>query len=285
MNGLTEKEISEIRSLITLIDDEDETVYAAARARLLSYKDLALDYLPFIDEKSTIADKRLSEVREILIRASFKEQLRTLRRDHEGNIELEDAVFLIARQRYLDLDTTTYIDQLNRFAAELKDELSSVADEEEILRRIITFFTVEKKFEGNREEYYSEENHYINRVLDTKIGIPITLSIVYLLVGQRIDLPLRGIGLPGHFIMRFSFGKSHVFFDPFNGGKILSRADCEAIVKNLGFNFSEEYLEPVSNKQILERMLRNIILTLEKKQENDRIETIRQFIDTLNSDL
>lgn len=285
MNGLTEKEISEIRSLITLIDDEDETVYAAARARLLSYKDLALDYLPFIDEKSTVADKRLSEVREILIRASFKEQLRTLRRDHEGNIELEDAVFLIARQRYLDLDTTTYIDQLNRFAAELKDELSSVADEEEILRRIITFFTVEKKFEGNREEYYSEENHYINRVLDTKIGIPITLSVVYLLVGQRIDLPLRGIGLPGHFIMRFSFGKSHVFFDPFNGGKILSRADCEAIVKNLGFNFSEEYLEPVSNKQILERMLRNIILTLEKKQENDRIETIRQFIDTLNSDL
>jgi regulator of sirC expression with transglutaminase-like and TPR domain len=285
MNGLTEKEISEIRSLITLIDDEDETVFNAARARLLSYKESALEYLPFIDEKSTVADKRLSEVREILIRASFKEQLRALKRDHEGNIVLEDAVFLIARQRYLDLDSTPYTDLLNRFASELKDELSSVSDEEEILRRMISFFTEEKRFEGNREEYYSEENHYINRVLDTKIGIPITLCVVYLLVGQRIDLPLRGIGLPGHFILRFSFGSINIFFDPFNGGKVLSRADCEAIVKNLGFNFSEEYLEPVSNKQILERMLRNIILTLEKKQENDRIETIRQFIDTLNSDL
>lgn len=285
MNSLTDKEISEIRSLITLIDDEDDSVFSAARAKLLSYKDAALDFLPFIDEKSTVADRRLSEVREILIRSSFKEQLRTLKRDNEGNIDLEEAVFLIARQRYLDLDATPYVDQLNHFAAELKDQLSSVADEEEILRRVIDFFSVEKGFQGNREEYYSEENHYINRVLDTKIGIPITLSVVYLLVGLRIDLPLRGIGLPGHFILRFSFGGSHVFFDPFNGGKVLSRNDCEAIVKNLGFNFSDEYLEPVSNKQILERMLRNIILTLEKKQENDRIETIRQFIDTLNSDL
>ncbi|MFZ4620115.1 MAG: SirB1 family protein [Bacteroidota bacterium] len=285
MNALTEKEISEVRSLITLIDDEDETVFNAARERLLSYKEQVLTYLPFVDEKSTLADKRLSEIREILIRASFKEHLRKLKRDQEGNILLEDAVFLIARQRYLDLDTKLYVDQLNHYASELKDELSAVADEEEMLRRLISFFTEEKKFEGNKEEFYSEENHYINRVLDTKIGIPITLSIVYLLVGQRIDLPLRGIGLPGHFILRFSFSGTQVFFDPFNGGKILSRADCEAIVNNLGFNFSEEYLQPVSNKQILERMLRNIILTLEKKQEIDRIETIRQFIDTLNSDL
>jgi regulator of sirC expression with transglutaminase-like and TPR domain len=285
MNGLTEKEISEIRSLITLIDDEDESVYTAARERLLSYKQMALEFLPFVEEKSTVAEKRLGEVREILIRASFKEQIRLLKRDNEGNLELEDAVFLIARHRYLDLDVTTYVDQLNQYAAELKDQITSVADEEEILRRTIAFFTDEKKFEGNREEYYSEENHYLNRVLDTKIGIPITLSVVYLLVGKRIDLPLHGIGLPGHFIMRFSYGSRHIYFDPFNGGKILTRTDCETIVKNLGFNFSDEYLEPVTNKQILERMLRNIILTLEKKQENDRIETIRQFIDTLNSDL
>ncbi len=285
MNELTEKEVSEIKSLITLLDDEDESIYVTVRERLLSYKESALEYIPFIGDKNTIAEKRLSEVREILIRASFKEQLRQLKRNKEGEIDLEDGVFLFAKQRYSDLDISVYTEQLNYYASELKEKLTSVNDESEILQRVISFFTEEKLFVGNRDDYYSEENHYINRVLDSKIGIPITLSVVYLLVGQRINLPLKGIGLPGHFVMQFSFGSSQVYFDPFNAGKILSRSDCETIVKNLGFNFTEEYLQPVSNKQILERMLRNIILTLEKKEDKERIETIRQFIDTLNSDL
>jgi len=285
MSELTDKEVSEIKSLITLLDDEDESIYSTVRERLLSYKESALEFIPFIEDKNTIAEKRLSEVREILIRASFKEQLRQLKRNEDGEIDLEDGVFLFARQRYSDLDVSVYTEQLNYYASELKEKLTSVTDESEILNRVISFFTDGKSFVGNRDDYYSEENHYINRVLDTKIGIPITLSVVYLLVGQRINLPLKGIGLPGHFVLRFSFGSSHVYFDPFNGGKILSRSDCEAIVKNLGFNFSEDYLQPVSNKQILERMLRNIILTLEKKEDKERIETIRQFIDTLNSDL
>jgi regulator of sirC expression with transglutaminase-like and TPR domain len=285
MSELTEKEISEIRSLITLLDDEDESIYAVVRERLLSYKENALLFLPFIEEKVTIAEKRLSEVREMLIRSSFKDQLLHLKRNKEGDIDLEEGVFLLARQRYSDLEVSSYSEQLNFYASELKEKLSSVTDETEILRRIISFFTEEKAFVGNRDDYYSEENHYINRVLDTKIGIPITLSVIYILVGQRINLPMKGIGLPGHFVMRFSFGSSHVYIDPFNSGKILSLNDCATIVKNLGFNFTEEYLQPVSNKQILERMLRNIILTLEKKQDKERIETIRQFIDTLNSDL
>ncbi len=285
MNELTEKEVSEIKSLITLLDDEDESIYVTVRERLLSYKESALEYIPFIGDKNTIAEKRLSEVREILIRASFKEQLRQLKRNKEGEIDLEDGVFLFAKQRYSDLDISVYTEQLNYYASELKEKLTSVNDESEILQRVISFFTEEKLFVGNRDDYYSEENHYINRVLDSKIGIPITLSVIYLLVGQRINLPLKGIGLPGHFVMQFSFGSSQVYFDPFNAGKILSRSDCETIVKNLGFNFTEEYLQPVSNKQILERMLRNIILTLEKKEDKERIETIRQFIDTLNSDL
>ena len=285
MIELSEKEVSEIRSLISLLDDEDESIYTVVRERLLSYKDSALAFLPFIEDKITIAEKRLSEVRELLIRSSFKDQLRQLKRNEEGDIDLEEGVFLFSRQRYIDLDVSPYIEQLNLFAAELKEKISSIHDETEILRRIISFFSEEKSFIGNREDYYSEENHYINRVLDTKIGIPITLSVIYLLVGLRINLPLKGIGLPGHFILRFSFGSSHIYFDPFNSGKILSRSDCETIVKNLGFNFIDAYLQPVSNKQILERMLRNIILTLEKKDEKERIETIRQFIDTLNSDL
>jgi regulator of sirC expression with transglutaminase-like and TPR domain len=285
MNSLTDKEISEIKSLITLLDDEDDSVYATVRERLLSYNGSALEYIPVLDDTTGVAAQRFNEVRELILRSTIKEQLRNLKRSDSGDIDLEEGVFIIAKYRYPELDPQMYTELLNGYAAELKEKLTSITDETEIFRRTLIFFTEDKGFSGNKEDYYSEENHFINRVLDLKIGIPITLSVIYLLVGKRINLPIQGIGLPGHFILRFSFGSTQVYFDPFNGGKVLSPADCVEIVKNLGFNFTDEYLSPVSNRQILERILRNIILMLEKRQEKERIETIRQFIDTLMSDL
>jgi regulator of sirC expression with transglutaminase-like and TPR domain len=286
MSVNADKEISEIKSLLILLDDEDEQIYLTARERLLSHGEKVFPYISnFNSNHSAIAVQRFSEIRELVTRSVFKEQFRQLKTDSTGDVDLEDGVFLIARQHFPDLDVTPYVKQLNNFALELKQKLISVSDPTEILRRTISFFVEEKGFIGNRDDYYSEHNHYINRVLETKIGIPLTLSIIYLLVGKRIDLPISGIGLPGHFTLRFMFGSTNVYFDPFNNGKILSRADCEELVKNLGFSFSDEYLQPVTNRQILERMLRNIILSLEKQQEKERIETIRQFIDSLNSNV
>lgn len=285
MSSLSEKEIIEIKSLLSLLDDEDDSIYATVRERLLRYDSDALDYIPVPNDQSGIAAQRFNEIRELILRSTMKEQFQQLKRNANGEIDLEEGIFLIAKYRYNNLDPKPYTEQLNAYASELKEKLSSVSDETDIFRRVISFFADEKGFIGNRSDYYSDENHYINRVMETKIGIPITVSMIYLLVGKRINLPMNGIGLPGHFVLRFSFGSSHIYFDPFNGGKILSPGDCEKIVKNLGFTFTEEYLKPVTNQQILERMLRNIILMLEKKQEKERIETIRQFIDTLNSDL
>ncbi len=283
--SVSEKEIAEIKSLIALIDDEDEQVFATVRERLLTYSDAALVYFPKNVAPESTAGKRIAEIRDIIVRAVFKNEFKSIKRTENNDLDLEDGIFLIARQRYPDLVIKPYVEQLNQYAYELKEKLSSIADNSEILHRTISYFVTEKKFIGNNDDYYNEDNHYINRVLETKTGIPITLSAVYLLVGKRINLPITGIGLPGHFTLRFSFGSSNVYFDPFNNGKILSLTDCEDMVKNLGFTFTEEYLQPVTNKQILERMLRNIILSLEKKNEKERIETIRRFIDTLNSDV
>ncbi len=285
MNNASEKDISEIKSLIKLLDDDDEKIFQTARERLLSHGERIIPFIPLQNAAGSALDQRLESIREAVLRSYFKNAIKNLVRTSEGDFDLEEGVFLIARMRYFDLNIAPYISQLNEYAYQLKEKLISVTDQTEILRRTISFFVEEKGFTGNQSDYYNEDNHYINRVLETKSGIPITLSIVYLLIGKRIDLPINGIGLPGHFTLRFSFGSTNVYFDPFNDGKILSRADCETMVQNLGFTFTEDYLHPVSNKQILERMFRNIILSLEKKQETGRIETFRQFIDTLNSDV
>ncbi|MDD8018375.1 MAG: transglutaminase-like domain-containing protein [Bacteroidota bacterium] len=285
MKQLSEKEISEIKSLVKLLDDDDLQVFDTVREKLLSYGGQALSYIvPPTAATSGIA-KRFNEIRDLITRSVFKQEIRNLKRTQDGDYDLEEGVFLIARHRYPSIDVQQYTELLNSYAYELKEKLSSISDQSEILHRIIDFFVKDKKFTGNLQDYYNEDNYYINKVLETRTGIPITLSVVYLLVGRRINLPITGIGLPGHFSLQFSYGATKIFFDPYNNGAILSRADCEEMVKGLGFTFTEDYLKPVSNKQILERMLRNIILSLEKKGGKDKIETIRQFIDTLNSDL
>ena len=281
----TEKEIQEIRSLISLLDDDDPQVYVSVRKKLLDYGEAALPFFPKDMQLENTAKKRVTEIRDIINRSVFKNEFKSLKRTDTNDIDLEDGIFLIARQRYPDVSMKPYVEQLNQFAYELKEKISSISDNPEILRRTISFIVEEKQFSGNQDDYYNEDNHYINRVLETKKGIPITLSSVYVLVGKRLNLPIAGIGLPGHFTLRFSYGSSNIFFDPFNNGRILSESDCKTLVQNLGFTFKSEYLEPVTNRQIIERMLRNIILSLERKNEKERIETIRTLIDTLNSDL
>ncbi|KAB2926396.1 MAG: hypothetical protein F9K22_00705 [Bacteroidetes bacterium] len=279
------RDMSELRSLITLLDDEDGEVYAAARTRLLSYREAVLPYLPASDDRRTLAAQRGAEIRETILRTIFKPLFRTMKRTASGDVDLEEGMFLIGRTRYADLDAARLTEELNTYAKELKEGLSTVSDPTEFLRRTIDFFVSDKGFTGNHADYYNEQNHYLNRVLETRRGIPITLSAVYLLVGKRIDLPLRGIGLPGHFILRMSFGTTHVYFDPFNEGAVLSYDECREMVTGLGFTFDDGYLEPVTNAQIIERMLRNIIISLERQDEKERVETIRQFIDSLSSNV
>ncbi|MBW7887047.1 MAG: hypothetical protein H3C35_01640 [Bacteroidetes bacterium] len=283
MITLNGKEISEIQSLIKLIDDE-ESVYAIAKEKLINYGESALEYL--LQENSNISSlflRRRDEIQELILRNYFKENIRLIPRESNGDINLEEIVFLIARQRYIMLDFTTYRNQISQFSKELKDKTSTVIEPVDVFHRIIEFFCSEKQFNGNSIDYYNEENHYINKVLDTKLGSPISLSVIYLLVCRKINLPIYGIGLPGHFILRFSFDMKHIYFDPFDSGKVLFKDDCAKIVENLGYTYSDEFLEPISNKQIAERMLRNIILSLEKNRETQRIETIRQNIDYLNN--
>lgn len=117
-------------------------------------------------------------------------------------------------------------------------------------------------FHGNRENYYDPRNSYLNDVLDRRTGLPITLSVVYLEIGWRLDLPLVGIGLPGHFIVAWHEpGEPLLFVDPFSGGAVLSVHDCQDRVNELfgqPIRLQREWLQPVEPHTILMRMLNNL---------------------------
>ncbi|MBI3028864.1 MAG: tetratricopeptide repeat protein [Candidatus Rokubacteria bacterium] len=130
------------------------------------------------------------------------------------------------------------------------------------LHRVREFLFEEQGFRGNLEEYHDPRNSFLNEVLDRRLGIPITLSLVLIEVGRRLGLTIHGVGLPAHFIVGFRTEEGYrVLLDPFNGGAILTPEGCQAVVSRaLGrpVTLQEEHFAPVAKREFLARMLNNL---------------------------
>ncbi|MCX6136866.1 MAG: transglutaminase-like domain-containing protein [Ignavibacteriales bacterium] len=286
MKSLNEIEITEVKSLIKLLDDDDDSIYRIALDRLVEKGEDVLPYLRLASATADTAHERKIEAAFSSITDEIlKNLLREFRRKSAGDVDLERGSFLIALHGYPQESMGPYVDLLNSFAIDLDQRLTGITDHADIVDQINNFFIGEKKFVGNRDEYYHPDNHYLNRVLTLRRGVPLSLAVVYLLVTWRLNIPMQGIGLPGHFVVRYAVEPDAVFIDPFNGGRLLSRDECVRYVSDAGYEFREEFLMPVSNVQILERMLRNLIVSFEREEKPEKVELLRQCIDILNSNV
>jgi regulator of sirC expression with transglutaminase-like and TPR domain len=164
---------------------------------------------------------------------------------------------------YPALDVDHYLRRLDELSEEAGKRLSS---SDTLCSRAVTvaeFLFIESCFTGNVSDYHDPRNSYLNEVLDRKLGMPITLSVIYLAVAKRLELPAFGVGLPGHFIVGVREDEETVLLNPFHGGHCLTRAECARLVeKTTGYSgpFHSGWLEPVTPVQILVRMLNNLRL-------------------------
>lgn len=188
-------------------------------------------------------------------RAQFQELIS--RRD--SMLELDRAALLIAAEEYSHLEVEHYLRQLDTFAEAAKsgNDLSPYSR----IQRINQVLFDELGFRGNAGNYYDARNSFLNEVMERRTGIPITLSVIYLEVARRIGLNLFGVGMPGHFLVKYSDEEQEIFIDPFHNGRILTTDQCrEMILKmyegKMGFQLA--FLRAVTKKQILTRMLQNL---------------------------
>ncbi len=179
----------------------------------------------------------------------------------ESTLDLAAAALLIAEDAYPNLDVDGYLRRLDEIAEPLMDRIAWDSPLGELVGLINGHLFGELGFRGNGEDYYNPRNSYLNEVLDRKLGIPITLSVVYMEVARRIGLSVVGVGLPGHFIVEARRDGESLLLDPFAGGQVLDLEDCERLVQHSyggSIAFSEDLLAPVRKRQILIRMLNNL---------------------------
>ncbi|MEO6726651.1 MAG: transglutaminase-like domain-containing protein [Blastocatellia bacterium] len=183
----------------------------------------------------------------------------------ENDLELDQASLLIAAEEYPGLEIEDYLAQLDRLAEIAKTEDDSSASPLVRIMRLRHLLFDEWGFRGNTGNYHDARNSFLNQVIDRRTGIPITLSVIYLEVARRIGLKLFGVGMPGHFIVKYpsdlSADEQEIFVDPFHGGRLLTEEQCRKIIDEAykgEMKFQSAFLRAVTRKQILIRMLQNL---------------------------
>jgi regulator of sirC expression with transglutaminase-like and TPR domain len=186
-------------------------------------------------------------------------RLQLLMQQPEEKISLGEAALLIASLEYPALDFVPYLRNLDHMAERVAARSARATDVLQIIAEMNRCLFQEEGFIGNREDYYDPRNSFLNEVLDRKTGIPIMLSTVYLEVARRLDFPLVGVGMPGHFLVKHPYFE--ILIDPFSQGCILTPAECEQRMKQvLGDTvpFHVSFLEAVSKLHTVTRMLNNL---------------------------
>ena len=181
----------------------------------------------------------------------------------EEEIDLAEAALLIAKNAYRDLDVPGYLARIGELAGKLSAQLPEDGTESSRIVALNRFLFEDQGFAPSVENYYDPRNSFLNEVLERRVGIPLSLSILYIEVGRRIGLPLQGVSFPGHFLVKCTLKEGVVIIDPYCGGITLSLQDLQQRLRETrGGEVSRAIvaamLVAANKREILARMLRNL---------------------------
>jgi regulator of sirC expression with transglutaminase-like and TPR domain len=189
-------------------------------------------------------------------------------------IDLAQAALLIARQEYPDLEVGRYLLRLDDMAAEIGARLRGGEGAMSRIAHLNRYLFDDLGFRGNAEEYDDPRNSFLNDVLDRRLGIPISLSTVYMEIGRRLGFPMHGVSFPGHFLVRwFERDRQDILLDPFHRGRITSEDECRRRLDEAfggRIPFRTDLLRRARTRDILERMLLNLKILYEKEHDFHR---------------
>ena len=197
-------------------------------------------------------------------------ELRELLTGGSSDPPLDLAALQIATIEYPEIAPEVFLELLDSHSRELGARLSPTADGEEFIHLTNEYLFEELGFQGNQEEYYHPANSCLNEVLTRRIGIPISLSVIYIEVARRLGRTVHGIGLPGHFIVQYEDNDVTAFIDPFHAGRLMFETECFDLAREItGLDVSSDpsVLQPVSKRHILIRMLNNLRSVYFQRQE------------------
>ena len=265
-------------ALIRLLHDNDPETVRLVKEELAAAGE---EKIPELLELMRVDDRCVSEhAREVIAAISGRsaeEEFSLICHFFGDGIDLEQACWALARAMEPEVCLLPFEHKLNTWGRQFLVQLSGAVSNRERVLRLSSFLSDQLEFRGNDDNYYCERNSLLTRVMETRSGIPLTLTLIYMMIGSRAAMKIQGINLPGHFIARHG----EVYFDPFHKGRILSRADVESILFRQGLELRDSHLQPSTPRQILMRMLANLLYVYDLLGECQKHQRVRNWLQAL----
>ena len=198
----------------------------------------------------------------------------------DNDVALDVAALEMAAIDNPNVDPTRYVSMLDQIASDLEARLPDPCDGPQFIQAANQYLFDELGFSGNESAYYDPRNSCLDQVLERRTGIPITLSVVYIEVARRLGRPVSGIGLPGHFVIRYDDSQYSTYIDPFHRGLLLTEKDCRELASEITGEQQVEAsaLAAVGNRYILVRMLNNLRSAYFRSKQYGKVATVMDLL-------
>ena len=243
-------------SILSLLADEDSDTAGLVQNQLVARgPEVLADLRDLLPAASGRAERRLKEIVAQIAGDAAEKKFAALCAAFGDHSDIEDAAWTLAAVVAPGEDFSEERRRLDEWGAALARRLLGMETMIQKCNAMAALLGVELGFRGNEDDYYAEENSLLPRVIGQRHGNPITLCLVYIAVGRRAGLPVHGVGLPGHFVVR----AGGVFFDPFHGGRRLQLEDCQKLLESQSLELQPHHLLPCKPRVMLARMLNNLL--------------------------
>lgn len=270
---------NELKALISLLDDDDDQIVTHVVEKIRS---LGTDVIPYLEEEweknfNPYAQRRIEELIHVL---QFELLKKRLGEWYDGtDHDLLTGMWLVATYQYPDIELIKLRQDLEQIYYETWLEFKQDLYPFDQIKIINGVLFNKLKFGANTKNFHSPGNSMINVVLETHKGNPISLCVIYMLVAQKLKLPVHGVNLPNLFVLTYKDDRNAQFYiNAFNRGLIFSRQDIENYINELHINPQDSFFEPCSNLDIVRRVLRNLIVSFDKMGEHAKAEEVKELL-------
>ncbi|MFZ6053289.1 transglutaminase-like domain-containing protein [Halocola ammonii] len=283
---------NELSALINLIEDPDEKIYSHVRSELLNYGESIIPHLEHFWEFHTHGELFQARVEQLIHSIHFKSVYEDLDKwNKEEDNDLLEGALIIHRYQFPSSDLDEFRNTISKIRQDIWLELNDYLTSFEKVRVFNHILFKEYGFKGNRADYTSTSNSFIGQVLESRTGNPLSLSIIYQVLANRLEVPIFGVNLPNHFVMCYldefgiGFHTDEVdhdngilfYIDPFSEGAIIDRSEINEFLSHIDIDQQPRFFKPCSHRDMINRMLNNLIFSFEREGKIDKVQELRML--------
>ena len=274
----------ELNALISLLEDPDKEIFDSVKSRLV---ELGIEVLPELESAwESNYDSLIQERAEnIIYEIHFRDIVKSLKKwIQKKDKNLLEAWFIISKYQYPDIDEQFYRKKIYNLVSQINLEVEQTYSELAKISAFNRVFFTQNGFRGNTRNFQSPDNSFINTVIDKHMGNPLTLSMLYIIIAEKINLPICGVNMPKHFIIGFEDVNEingdpiKFYINPFNKGAILNRQDLEVYLKREKLKEDSKYFTPCGNTTVIKRLLNNLFHSFTFQSKNEKAQEIITLI-------